>query len=94
MRYLLLCVVLLSGCASSGANGLCGRITGQGLTGPYVGGKFNLDGFNCHMGCVGKCPPELYTALATQMKSYSDSMTTNGKIMTTGPGTVTFTPSK
>ena len=95
MRYLLLCVVLLSsGCASSGANGFCGRISGQGLTVPYVGGKANVDGFNCHIGCVGKCPAEIYTALSAQMKSYADAQTTSSQITTTTPGTVTFTPSK
>ncbi len=91
---LLILILLCSGCASSGANGFCGRITGEGLTVPYIGGKANLDGFNCHVGCVGKCTADVYTALSTQMKSYADSQTTNGKIMTTTPGTVTFTPSK
>lgn len=93
-NYLLLSILLFTGCASSGANGFCGRITGQGLTVPYIGGKANVDGFNCHVGCVGKCTPDVYTALTAQMKSYSDSQTTNGQIMTTVPGTVTFTPNK
>lgn len=93
-NYLFLSVLLLTGCASSGANGFCGRITGEGLTIPYIGGKANVDGFNCHVGCVGKCTPDVYAALTAQMKSYADSQTTNGKIMTTEPGTVTFTPTK
>ena len=93
---ILVCVGLMfaSGCASSGANGFCGRVSGQGLTVPYVGGKANVDGFNCHVGCVGKCPESIYTALSAEMKSYADSQTTNGQIMTTGPGTVQFIPSK
>lgn len=85
----------MTGCSFfSSANGFCGRITGEGMTVPYIGGKANLDGFNCHVGCIGKCPSDIYAALAAQMKSYADSQTTNGKIMTMGPGTVTFIPSK
>jgi hypothetical protein len=87
-------LVFSMGCASSGANGFCGRISGQGLTVPYVGGKANVDGFNCHVGCVGKCTPDVYDALTAQMEAYVDSQTTNGKIMTTSPGIITFTPSK
>jgi hypothetical protein len=94
-QFILLSLVLcITGCASSGANGFCGRISGQGLTVPYVGGKANVDGYNCHVGCVGKCTPDVYAALTAQMKSYADSQTTNGQIMTTGPGTVQFIPSK
>jgi hypothetical protein len=82
------------GCASSGANGFCGRVSGQGLTVPYIGGKANVDGFNCHVGCVGKCTPDVYATLNAQMKAYADANTTNGQLMTTGPGIVTFTPTK
>jgi len=94
MKYLIPFLLLFTGCASSGANGFCGRVTGEGLTVPYIGGKANVDGFNCHVGCVGKCTPDVYEALSSQMKSYVDAQNTNGKIMTTVPGTVTFTPSK
>jgi hypothetical protein len=90
---LLLLVLCISGCASGGYNGLCGRITGQEMTVPYIGGKANVDGFACHMGYVGSGKPD-YTPLVNAMKDYADSQTTNGKIMTTGPGTITFTPNK
>lgn len=93
-NYLILCIFLLSGCASSGSNGFCGRVTGMELTVPYIGGKANIDGYACHVGCVGTCTADNYTALSTVMKDYANSQTTNGKIMTTGPGTVVFTPSK
>ena len=50
MRILLIIgFIALTGCASSGANGFCGRISGQGLTVPYVGGKAYVDGYNCHV---------------------------------------------
>lgn len=95
MKYLLIIAALaLSGCASSGSNGFCGRISGMELTVPYVGGKANVDGYACHVGCIGHCTADNYTALANVMKSYADSQTTQGKIMTTGPGTVVFTPNK
>lgn len=86
-------VGILSGCASGGYNGFCGRITGQELTVPYAGGKANVDGFACHLGYVGKGTPD-YTPLVNAMKDYADAQTTSGKIMTTTPGTITFTPSK
>lgn len=86
-------LIALSGCASEGYNGLCGRITGQEMTAPYVGGKVNIDGFMCHLGHVGSGKVD-YAPLVNAMKDYADSQTTNGKIMTTTPGTITFTPSK
>lgn len=89
-----LLLLSLSGCASAGSNGFCGRVTGMELTVPYIGGKANVDGYACHVGCIGKCTSDNYVTLAQVMKDYSDSQTTNGKIMTTSPGTVTFTPSK
>lgn len=93
--YLILSISLLSGCASAGMNGMCGRITGQELSVPYVGGKANVDGFVCHVGCVGfKCANPDYTVMESVMNHYADAMSTSGKIMTQGPGTVTFTPIK
>jgi len=92
---LLLSLLLLSGCSSAGMNGLCGRITGTELTVPYVGGKANVDGYVCHVGCMGlTCGKPDYTVLESVMNHYADSQTTSGKITTIGPGTVTFTPSK
>lgn len=83
------------GCASAGINGMCGRITGQEMTVPYVSGKANVDGYACHVGCVGLgCPKPSYDAIVSVMDAYSKMETTQGKIMTTGPGTVVFTPSK
>lgn len=93
MRFLLPLLLLFSGCASEGYNGLCGRITGQEMTIPYAGGKANIDGFACHLGHVGSGKAD-YTPLITAMKYYSDAQTTSGKIMTTQPGVITFTPSK
>ena len=95
MRYLLLCVVLLSGCASAGMNGICGRITGTELTVPYVGGKANVDGYVCHVGCVGlHCGVPDYSVLESVMNHYADSQSTSGKLFVSGPGSVSFTPSK
>ncbi len=89
----IIALIALSGCASEGYNGLCGRITTQDSTLPYVGGKGNIDGFACHLGHIGAGKPD-YSALVQTMKDYSDSQSTSGKIMTTTPGIVTFTPSK
>jgi hypothetical protein len=76
-------------------NGFCGRITGQEMTVPYIGGKANADGYVCHVGCAGmNCPKPDYTALTDVMESYAKMNTTDGKITVTGPGTVSFTPSK
>jgi len=96
MRFIfLLAAIAFSGCASSGLNGFCGRVTGEGLTVPYIGGKANVDGFVCHVGYVGiKGPQPDYSVLESVMNHYSDSQTTQGKIMTNSPGTITFTPSK
>lgn len=92
---LIISIIALSGCASSGLNGFCGRITAQEVTVPYIGGKTNIDGFLCHVGYVGiKGPNPDYSILESVMNHYSDSQTTQGKIMTTVPGTVIFTPSK
>lgn len=92
---LLLSLLLLSGCASAGMNGLCGRITGTELTVPYVGGKANVDGYACHVGCVGlNCPKPDYDAITSIMTSYLKEQTTDGKLTVTGPGTVQFVPTK
>jgi len=63
------------------------------MTIPYVGGKSNIDGFACHLGYVGSGKPD-YSDLVKTMKDFADSQTTSGKIMTTAPGTITFTPAK
>ena len=85
----------MTGCASAGMNGICGRITGQEITIPYVGGKANVDGYICHVGCVGlNCGKPDYATLESVMNHYADMQSTSGKITTIGPGTVTFTPSK
>ena len=96
MRILLIGLCLLmTGCASAGMNGICGRITGQEITIPYVGGKANVDGYICHVGCVGlNCGKPDYATLESVMNHYADMQSTSGKITTIGPGTVTFTPSK
>ena len=96
MKYLsiLLCCVLV-GCASAGMNGMCGRITTQESTLPYIGGKGNVDGYACHMGCVGlSCGKPDLGMLMSVMNHYADMQTTLGKLTTTGPGTITFTPTK
>lgn len=97
MRNLILSLLLipLAGCASSGMNGICGRITGTEMTIPYAGGKANVDGYVCHIGCVGvNCGKPDYAMLESVMNHYVDMQTTLGKLTTTGPGTITFTPSK
>lgn len=97
MRHIIFIIFLaaLSGCASAGLNGMCGRITGQDLTVPYVAGKANVDGYVCHVGCLGlNCQKPDYAVLESVMNSYANMQTTSGKIMTTGPGTVQFIPTK
>ena len=94
LHIIALCCIL-SGCASVGMNGICGRISGTELTVPYVGGKANVDGYICHVGCVGiNCAKPDYAVLESVMNHYADSQTTLGKLTTTGPGTISFTPSK
>ena len=95
MKYLILLCCLFTGCASAGMNGFCGRITGSELTVPYIGGKTNADGYICHVGCVGmNCPKPDYDAITSIMTSYLKAQTTDGKLTVTGPGTVSFTPTK
>lgn len=94
MRTLLIPFLLLFiGCASSGMNSTCAHISGAEMTVPYIGGKGNADVYACHMGCVGtKCPVPDYALLQTLTSDYLKN--TGGKITTSGPGTITFTPSK
>lgn len=96
MKILLIIgLIILSGCASAGLNGMCGRITTQESTLPYVGGKGNIDGYACHIGCVGvTCGKPDYGVLQSIMTKYLDMQTTSGKLTTTTPGVITFTPNK
>lgn len=88
----ILFLVPLTGCASGGMNSTCAHISGAEMTVPYIGGKGNADVYACHMGCVGsKCPPPDYAALKELTTTYLNS--TGGKIATSGPGVITFTPS-
>lgn len=93
MRYLLLCVVLLSGCASAGMNSMCGHVQGNQVTIPYVGGKADGDVIACHIGCFGmNCPKPDYDAITAITTAYAQQQ--NGKMTVPGPGTITYTPSK
>lgn len=83
----------LSGCASTGLNSTCAHVNGSEMTVPYIGGKGNADVYACHMSCLGsKCPIPDYASLEKLTEEYLNS--TGGKITTSGPGTITFTPSK
>lgn len=89
---LLSTILVISGCASNGMNSECAHVNGAEMTVPYIGGKGTADIYACHMGCVGsKCPQPDYNALQTLTSDYLK--TTEQKITTTGPGTITFTPS-
>lgn len=97
MRKLILIpfLFLFVGCASSGVNGLCGRVTGTEVSIPYVGGKANVDGYACHVGCVGmSCSKPDYGVLESVMNHYADTQSTLGKLSVPGPGTITYTPAK
>lgn len=91
-KFLLLLLVLsITGCASSGMNAICASVSGQEMTVPYIGGKGNADIKMCHMGCVGmKCPLPDYSVLQSLTTAYLQ--TTGNKMSTSGPGTITFTP--
>lgn len=92
MKLLIPLLLILGGCASGGMNSTCAHINGSEMTVPYIGGKGNADVYVCHMGCIGmKCPEPDYASLQTLTSDYLK--TTDGKISTTGPGTITFIPS-
>ena len=93
MRILLVIGLLaLTGCASSGMNSTCAHIEGSEMTVPYIGGKGNADVYACHMGCIGNCPKPDYVSLQTLTSDYLKN--SGGKLETTGPGVITFTPTK
>lgn len=92
-KLLLLSVMLLSGCASAGLNSDCAHVNGKGAYGPVS--QANADVYLCHMGCFGmSCPKPDYQAIDQLTSDYLKSVQTEGKITTTGPGIITFTPSK
>lgn len=86
-------LIFLSGCASAGMNSSCGRITGNQITIPYVGGKADGNVYACHIGCFGmNCPKPDYGSLTTLTSEYIKS--TSSSLTTTVPMTVTLSPSK
>ena len=90
-NYLILCVLLLTGCASAGMNSMCGHINGTGVTIPYVGGRADGQAVYCHVGCFGmNCPKANYADLTQMTSDYIKS--TNGLTLTV-PATVTVKPS-
>lgn len=90
---LALTCLLISGCASAGLNSTCAHISGSEMTVPYIGGKGNADVYACHMSCIGENCPALDYALLQKLTSDYLAQT-SGKIVTSGPGTINFTPSK
>jgi hypothetical protein len=93
MKYLLLSVLLFSGCASYGLNAACVHGSNSKATIPYGGGEGNGDILFCHLGCVGmNCGKPDMEAFAQEMSQYIKSQEAGNKISTTGPGTITFTP--
>lgn len=89
---LLLCfgLILFSGCASTGL--VCGRLTGNQVTIPYVGGKADGDAVICRATCVGNnCSLPSTTQLANIMEGYMQ--TQHNQLTIPGAGTITFTPS-
>lgn len=94
MKFILIVLCFLTaGCASSGLNGFCGRVSGTGLTVPYVGGKADGNVYVCHVGCTGfTCPKPDIDAFTAVMSKYMEGQ--GDKITTSMPGTVTFTPNK
>lgn len=88
----ILVLPMLTSCASGGMNSTCAHISGSEMTVPYIGGKGNADVYACHMGYIGfaKGPQPSYSDLEKLTEEYLKN--TGEKISTTGPGTITFTP--
>ena len=93
-NYLLLSVLLLTGCASGGQTGICLNINGTGMTTPWTGGKLDAHGIMCHLGCdaFSKGVQPTPEQLKDVMIAFAN--TNSGQMDVSGPGTVTFTPSK
>lgn len=88
MRYLFLCVVLLtSGCASAGLNGGCMHVAGNGS---YASVNGATQGCVCHEGCLGfGCPKPDYTSLEAMQVACVNAA---NNVTTTVPITVAVTP--
>lgn len=92
-RLLLPILFIFTGCASSGMLATCAHVSGSEMTVPYIGGKGSADAYVCHINCIGKkCPVPDYNAITQLTMEYLKN--TGGKLTTSGPGTITFTPSK
>lgn len=94
-KILLLGAIVLS---LTGCNTLkigCGHITGTEVTIPYAGGKANGNAYGCYSLSFNlwgskPTPPDM-TAITTE---YIKDASKDNTIAATGPGTITFTPSK
>ena len=95
-NYLLLCVILLTGCASAGLNGGCLTIQGSGISTPWTGsGKVNANGFICGMsGISTKGTAPTYEEVKEMSIAFINKQDMAGKMNVSGPGTIQFIPSK
>ena len=86
-NYLLLSILLLTGCSSAGLNASCGHMVANGSYGTATGSGA---GFVCHEGCLGfNCPKHDYASFTNLATAYVDS--TNA-VTTTVPITVAVVP--
>ena len=93
MRYLLLCVLLLSGCASYNQHAVCLQLGTTNASIPYIGGATSGSGYLCSMDCIGpKCPIPDSSDITKLM--VAEAAATNNTIITSTPVKITATPIK
>lgn len=92
-NYLLICILLLSGCASYNQKAVCLQLGTTNASIPYVGGATNGSGYACYLSCLGsKCPVPAGEDITKMMAA--ELTATSNTIITSGAVKITATPLK
>ena len=94
MKYLLLCVVLLSGCAPLDVyKGGCGNLQSLKNTVPYTMGTLDGSANGCYLVHYGKQPAD-YESIKTLMTTYMNTAKPNTLVTSDGSTVVVIPPVK